>query len=317
MSPGNTSFCIIKNCIFLFAFFALTSCNLTRSYIRKTEKQYAKLGVTEWTDKTDSASIFWRKVGHGDDNLLLLHGFGPLTEMQWEGIVQELHNDFTLYIPDLLYFGQSTTDFKNYDPRFTVNQLHQFIEKEHLEALYVAGISYGGLISSMYAHEHPELTKGLILIDALSKFLDDGHTDSLANTYGYENIQDILIPSDGKSLKTLFQISFYKPRKIPAWMLNRPARILYANQKAEKRSLLHYLSANSNELSAMDVAYHRRVQIIWGQEDQLIPISNGMELEKLYPNSSLMILPEIGHVANMESPKEVAEIIRNFVNNSP
>ena len=125
---------------------------MTRYTIKKTEKQYTKLGTIKWIDEVDSANIHWRKVGKGEVKLLLLHGFGPMAELQWKDIVKELHDDFTIFIPDLIYFGLSTSALKIYDPGFIARQLYQSLEKEKIETLYVAGISYGGLISSIIAH---------------------------------------------------------------------------------------------------------------------------------------------------------------------
>ena len=252
------------------------------------------------------------KVGEGEKKLLLLHGFGPLAGLQWKDIVDELHTEFTLYIPDLIYFGESTSNFKAYDPGFHVHQLHQSLKKENLGRIYVAGLSYGGLISSIYAHNHKDFIQGLVLIDALSKFLDDRNADSLALAHGYATIQDILIPADGRALKTLFEISFYKPKKYPRWLLNGPAQKLYSDQINEKKALLNYISENEEIVRQMNFTYTGKVQIIWGEEDKLIPISNAYQLEKFYPSSQTTILPEVGHVSNMENPEEVAKIIREF-----
>ena len=143
------------------------------------------------------------------------------------------------------------------------------------------------MISSIFAHEYPDLTEGLILIDALSKFLDKNHSDSLANSLGYKNINEILIPTDGKSFKALLQISFYKSKQYPAWLLNKPSRILFSNQRNEKEGLLNYLSVNEIDLKSIDIFYNGKVHIIWGKEDLLIPLSTAYELKKLYRFSIL------------------------------
>lgn len=117
---------------------------------------------------------------------------------------------------------------------------------------------------------------------------------------------------NGKSLKTLFQISFYKPKKYPSWLLNGPAKDLYSNQTDEKRGLLEFLSENEGDIKGMNLTYKGKVHIVWGEEDILIPVTNAYELEKIYPNAFLTVLPEVGHIANMESPKEVAKIVKEF-----
>ena len=308
---------INKNTCFILVFgfsIALSSCNVTERVLSKTHKKYEKLDLSTWTDQSDSSSIFWRKVGHGNKNLLLIHGFGAATELQWEGVVNLLQDEFTMYIPDLIYFGESTSKVDIYDPKYITRQLHLSIQKENIGGLYIAGISFGGLISSLFADQYPDEIRGLLLIDALSKFSDRTHSDSLAMAYGYHDINEILIPNDGKSLKTLFKISYEKPKNYPAFMLNKPARVLYNDQRQEKENLLNYLRRHEKELKSDDYGFDGPVAIIWGKEDKIIPLANAYLLQANYPNSTLTILPGVGHVANMEGPEEVANCIRLLVN---
>lgn len=309
----NTDFKFLIFLILLIT--SLSSCNLTNHYLKKVNKQYVKLGMTDWLAKNDSSEIYWRKVGHGNENLLLIHGFGPATELQWEDVVKLLYDDFTIYIPDLIYFGKSSSEVANYDPSFITRQLHQSLQTEKIETIYVAGVSFGGLITGVFAHEYTEMTHGIILIDALSKFYTKTHTDSLARKNGYEGIDDILIPEDGSALKTLFQLSYYKPIKYPVWILNNATQQLYSDQREEKENLLDFLRKNESLLKSSNYVYTGKTHIVWGKEDLIIPVSNAYELKAYYPNSELTILQETGHVANMEAPEKIAGIISEMVKN--
>jgi pimeloyl-ACP methyl ester carboxylesterase len=299
------------------AFFVLTivllsACNPAKHILSNSHRQYEKLDLKDWTSELDSSTVYWRKVGYGDQKLILIHGFGAGTELQWEKLVKLLAQDFTMYIPDLIYFGNSTSNYDVYDPRFIARQLFLSLPKDSSAGYYVAGISFGGLISSIIAHNYPQKTQGLILMDALSIFADNGHTDSLAKAYGYENISELLIPKNGKALKTMLEVSFYKPKKYPAFLLNKPAQTLYADQRTEKEELLEFMQDHASEIKKLDIRYEGPVRIIWGAEDKIIPLDNGRKLHAFYPESELFILPKVGHVSNMEDPEMVAEIIRNM-----
>ena len=289
-----------------------TGCNLTNKYIRSTDRKYEKIGMEQKLVEMDSSSILIRKVGNGPKNLILLHGFGPLSTLQWRDVVQVLHRDFTLYIPDLPYFGESTSKYEVFDPAYVARQTYAAIKKLVPERYYVAGLSYGGLIAAKIAHHHEQEVEGLILIDALSKYMDRSRTDSLVATVGFQNPESILIPEDGKALKALFEISYHKPKKYPAWVLNGPVKQLYANQKAEKMGLMHFLDNNETAIKSRSYEYAGPVQIIWGAEDRLIPVEDAYALLEMYPNSSIEVLPEVGHVANMEAPEEVSQLIKEF-----
>lgn len=302
----------MRNLLFLLvAACVLSACNLTNIYIKRTQKKYDRLEVKRWTHKTDSAEIHWRKIGSVGTKALLIHGFGPLTELQWEGIAEELHQDFILYIPDLIYFGESSSQSGVYDPNFLARQIETSVASFENDPLLVVGFSYGGLISSIYAHNTKKQTTGLVLIDALSPYFSAGNSDSIANAFGYETLDDIMIPENGKAMKALLKVSFYKPKRYPTCLLNQPAEILYSDQKDEKKQLLNYLEQNESSLKSMDLSWNGQVQVIWGKDDLLLPVSNAYKVRDFY-HAELTVLPEAGHVVHMEHPEKVAEAIRRF-----
>ena len=90
------------------------------------------------------------------------------------------------------------------------------------------------------------------------------------------------------------------------------AENVWGIQKEDKYELLSYLSDHEEYIKNTDLSFNGPVQLIWGQEDQLIPLSTAYQLKAFYPKASLAILPNVGHVANMENPLEVARIIKKF-----
>ncbi len=268
-------------------------------------------GFPGWK-KTDSASVLWRKVGVGDKVLLLVHGFGPVPQIQWEELVGKLYGDYTIYIPDLVYFGQSTSDVDVYDPRFLARQVLATFRQNEEKEFYLAGVSYGGLISAIIANENKERVKGLILIDALSKYMDRTYADSLAASLGYDNLGQVLVPEDGKALKSLFKLTFYKPPKLPAFALNKPAKILYSDQFNQKQNLMKYLFANVSAIKSWSFSYGGPVLILWGSDDVLIPVENAELIKEQYEDARLEIIPDAAHAVNMENAEEVAGFIREF-----
>ncbi|GEM_PF-3370989 len=287
-------------------------CNLTQQYIDKSENFYHDLNTKSTHHKLDSSTIKMRKVGKGEINLVLIHGFGPVPQIQWQDLVDELHNEFTLYIPDLIFFGESTSDYPIYDPRFQARQLKKTLEREGIEHMWIAGVSYGGLVAGIFAHEYADKTEKLILIDALSKFASRSHADSLARVYGYDQISEILLPTNGKALKDLFRITFHDPYNYPAFALNKPSQILYSNQWEHKEELLQYLFSHEEKIKNWDLRYSGPVTIIWGKEDKLIPLKTGYQLNEYYNGSEIEVIPDGAHVINMENAREVGEIIKGL-----
>ena len=299
--------------LFIYLIF-LASCNFTEQYIARMEKAYEAMGVQRHYIALDSSKILLRDVGAGNQTIVLVHGFGPLAQEQWKEVVQELHQEFRLIVPDLVYFGESTSDFVNYDPKFQARQLHQAIRKLGIDQYYLAGLSFGGKVSALLAHRFPDEVRGLVLVDAASYLRNPGYRDSLAQANGFASAQDMLVPKNGKELKKIFKISYFDPPGYPAFLLNGTVKYLYKDEQGHKQGMIDYLYSHSE--NSQDYKYNGPIQILWGEKDILIPLDNAYKLQNFYgTNSQLTIIPEAGHALNMEKPREVAELIREFVKN--
>lgn len=304
-----------KGKIFLFCLMAalLYSCNLTKAFLASAEKKYDKMGQTTYSIELDSATVHWRKVGTGDKKLVLVQGFGPAPLVQWKKLVKRLHDDYTIFVPDLVYFGRSTSQYELYSPKFQARQIYYSIKKLGVEKSYVAGLSYGGLVAELFAHEHPEMTEGLILIDALSPFYKRNYGDSIANAYYAANMKEFLIPNNGKEMKKLFQASYHKPFWVPGIFLNQPVEYLYTDPKKHWYNLIDYMYDHKEEIAGWDISYAGPVQIIWGSNDIIIPVDNAYRLEEFYPSASLTVIRGAGHVPNFEEDKALAQVIAGFI----
>ena len=53
--------------------------------------------------------------------------------------------------------------------------------------------------------------------------------------------------------------------------------------------------------------------IIWGDQDQVIPVANAFLFQKNIKGSQLEILKDVGHVPMEEAPKKVIDIITSFI----
>ncbi|MBM4295508.1 MAG: alpha/beta hydrolase, partial [Deltaproteobacteria bacterium] len=53
--------------------------------------------------------------------------------------------------------------------------------------------------------------------------------------------------------------------------------------------------------------------IIWGEQDEILPMEHGRRLARALPNSRLVILPECGHNPMEEKPRETLREVRQFL----
>ncbi|MBL6933395.1 MAG: alpha/beta hydrolase [Rhodospirillales bacterium] len=109
--------------------------------------------------KTDGAEINLHKKGDGPP-LLLLHGY-PQNHVMWHKIAPRLADDFTVVVPDLRGYGDSTKppgrdDHAGYSKREMALDQVQVMSSLGFETFFVAGHDRGGRVTHRMALDHPE-----------------------------------------------------------------------------------------------------------------------------------------------------------------
>ncbi|MBL7936044.1 MAG: alpha/beta fold hydrolase, partial [Bacteroidia bacterium] len=128
--------------------------------------------------------------------LMLLHGMGANARTNWSSQLATLSKSFNLILPDLIYFGESTSDSKNYSVEFQVEQIREAILKLGITSkINVMGFSYGGLTAAMYNQLYQTDVIKLIIIDGPVKFYSIQMADSMANLVGIKNINNLIVPT--------------------------------------------------------------------------------------------------------------------------
>ncbi len=125
-------------------------------------------GFTASTVKTAGAEIHVVKGGTGAP-LLLLHG-APQTHITWRLVAPLLMKDYTLVIPDLRGYGDSskpadTPDHVNYSKRNMANDMLEVMKSFGFTRFPVAGQDRGGRVGHRLAVDHPEVVTKLSVLD--------------------------------------------------------------------------------------------------------------------------------------------------------
>jgi pimeloyl-ACP methyl ester carboxylesterase len=52
--------------------------------------------------------------------------------------------------------------------------------------------------------------------------------------------------------------------------------------------------------------------LIWGELDMRSPLSVARQFERAIPDTTLVVIPDAGHVSNLEQPEQFNEAVRHF-----
>ena len=113
------------------------------------------------------------RVRHGGSGppLLLLHGY-PQTHVMWHWVAPRLARDFTVVVPDLRGYGDSskpptTPDHAPYSKRAMARDQIAVMEQLGFERFAVAGHDRGGRVAYRLALDHPERVCKLAVLDII------------------------------------------------------------------------------------------------------------------------------------------------------
>jgi len=236
--------------------------------------------------------------------LVLVHGLGARGE-DWSAMIPALAaKGFHVYVPDLLGYGRSPRPDVSYSIAMQETAVVQFMQAVHLARADVGGWSMGGWVSMKLALDHPELVDRLVVYDSAGIYFPA--------TFGPE----LFVPSDAAGVRRLMTILSPHPREVPAFVTKAVLRKFAQNGWVISRSMVAMTSGRD----LLDFRLYKIQQptlIVWGAQDDLIPLSSGKKMHELIPGSVLNVVEGCGHLAPLECSKPVVEGTVDFLRAEP
>jgi pimeloyl-ACP methyl ester carboxylesterase len=231
--------------------------------------------------------------------LVLIHGSNASLHT-WEPWVKRLGMDYRIISLDLPGHGLTGPHPSGvYDYPVFVDVVDKVLTRLKVDRAVIAGNSMGGGVSWMYAISHPEKTAGVILIDAAgapqwqARKVPIGFR--LARMPVIKEVARYIMPRSmfESSLKTSVSVqSLVTPETVDRyWELNR----FPGNREATMRRFA--LQHNNRPATGEALAKIKvPVMIMWGEEDNLIPVNSAKWFAQQLPGSTLVIYPKVGHL---------------------
>lgn len=97
--------------------------------------------------------------------VLLIHGFAGDGVMTSAFQARSLSKRYSVYIPDLLFFGGSYTDKPDRSPEFQAECMVKAMSILGVDKFVPVGFSYGGVVASKIAELYGNMVKALVVIE--------------------------------------------------------------------------------------------------------------------------------------------------------
>lgn len=260
----------------------------------------------------DGVRIHYQEKGTGTP-LVLIHGYTSST-YSWKDVFEPLSNNLHLIVVDLKGFGFSGKPDGDYTRRAQATLVAHLLEHLNIQKAWLCGNSMGGEVALNVALASPERVAGLILIDSAG--VEIPGKESLAPGYlmvpGIGRILVALSLTRDKLVRQGLEKSFYDQTKVTEDRVAnyyRPLKTRGGQLGALRARTQWSLFPVESELSKINVP----TLILWGDQDQLIPLAAGHKLSSLIKDSRLVIFNNCGHLPQEEMPARTIDEITKFI----
>lgn len=238
--------------------------------------------------------------------VVLIHGV--LSSLHtWQAWQEQLSHEFYVISFDVPGFGLTGSHPKS---DYSVDMYNRVITAllQHLNVkdCYLAGSSFGGLLSWEYALHAPQRVQKMILLDASGihtspkevknigfKLFLNPFTAPLAHYFTPKAILHRLLKG---VYGDVAKVSSELAERYWALLLRKGNRTAFSTILS--KTILHGQS-HTTALQQIQTP----TLILWGDQDHLLPVRHAQEFHQLLPNSSLKIYKGVGHVPMEEIPQ--------------
>ena len=256
---------------------------------------------------------------------LYVHGLGGAST-NFTDVADLLSPWFDGHALDLPGFGQSGPPVgQDYSIGAHAAIVIRYLEQSGRGPAHLVGNSMGGAVSILVAATRPDLVRTLTLVSPAVP-------DLRPRSGGDELLPLLMVPGIGiRALRRLdagsprrralavIKLCFAHPERVPQNRLDEAADDVMTRRGlpwahdamlSSLRGLVRtYLTPGSGSPWQQMARITAPTLVIWGTEDRLVDVANAPRVATTIPDATLLVLNDVGHVAQLEDPTTTARAI--------
>lgn len=242
-------------------------------------------------------NIRYFEAGQGPA-VILLHGMGGIKE-SWMGNFGALAAGSHVYAIDQIGFGHSDKPLLDYKVATFVDFLYAFMQTQNIGKATLVGNSFGGWIALDFTVQHPDMVEKLVLVD------------SAGLTWQQPLVE--LNPSSVAATRTLLESVFYDKKAIS----DDDAQQVFTQRMRNndgytiQRAVAGFATPQFEDAKLGSI--HVPTLVMWGRQDELIPLASGEKLRDGISGAKLVVFEQCGHVPQIEKSAEFNRALLEFL----
>ncbi len=237
--------------------------------------------------------------------VIFLHAF-PLSSAMWRPQLVAFEGRYPVHALDFPGFGKTPAGPERLSD--FADHAIGFLDGLGAKKAVFVGLSMGGYVAFRIFDRFPERVAGLVLADTRA-----GADDDAARARRHSQAAEARAQGPSALLPGFLNAALSPVTRAenPALVKEVEAMIL----KASSQGVANALVAMAGRPDSTDLLARMTfpVLLLFGEQDALTPPDEGLRMQKHLPNGRMLVIPEAGHLANLERPAAFNTALRGFL----
>ncbi len=251
-------------------------------------------GMTHHVESNGDFEVsFFEKNEEKQQTVILVHGLSDQAGTWWQTL--EVLEDYHVIAVELPGHGESGPPSGDIDVAMFRKAIGFVMKRSHGPAILI-GNSLGGYVSLDYGLKNPERVARIVAIDAAGMPMEIN--------------ADVFMPVDRAGMaETMFKVTGPNEPTIPGFILDDIRDSLLAGATPRVWKAIRDGGPLDQELPFLTVP----TDVIWGDQDGLIPVEQGRAMAKLIPGASYAEISGCGHSPQATCSEELNPILSRIL----
>ncbi len=251
--------------------------------------------------------LFFQEIGQGDP-LVILHGiFG--SGDNWLTLGRQFAENRRVFLLDQRNHGRSPWE-DAFSYQLLADDLLTFLDAHGLDQVDLIGHSMGGKVSMLFALQHPERVKSLVIVDIAPKTY---------NLQEHKHILGTLVDLDLNRYQSRTEIDQALTADLPEYSTRQfILKNIYRNdqQQFAWRLNVKALQANLAEIGMSlnsEARFQKPTLFINGGKSRYVQPEDHARIRTLFPQARIATVPNAGHWVHAEAPDTLFALVNDYL----
>jgi pimeloyl-ACP methyl ester carboxylesterase len=272
----------------------------------------ARVGVPGQFVRLTDGVTHYDLAGPADGpRVVLVHGFSVPAYIWDTTFIGLTTAGFRVARYDMFGRGWSDRPDASYSLAMFERQLRELLDSlGWREPVHVAGLSFGGPVTATFIGAHPDRVRSWTLVDPAAGSRQGPPGYFSLPLLGSALWQGLAMPGMAEGQLT----DFVQPTRWPDWDDRYRVQMRYRGfGRALLRTQLAAAGLSTDTLYARAGATRVPTLLIWGTEDQTVPISIAPDVRRAIPQAEFHAIDSAGHLPTMERTDLVNPLLLAFL----